>query len=138
MCLGIEVLRHDREAVFLVEDELGDVEELVSHLALAHRLAQHLELGVVRIELAGNGEAGRFRSLLAATAFLVSSIAPWSTRAVATWSTRSIATWATWAVATRAAITIIACATSAAAATAAGAHRLGGSGRPGWPESKGR
>ena len=47
---GVERAHHDREAVFLVEDQLGHVEERVGHGAALHRAAQELEFLVVREE----------------------------------------------------------------------------------------
>ena len=46
----VERAHDDREAVLLVEDQLGHVEERVSHRALLHRAAQEFEFLVVREE----------------------------------------------------------------------------------------
>jgi hypothetical protein len=44
----IEMAYHDGETIFFIEDETGDLEKFVGHLALLHRTAEQFEFGVVR------------------------------------------------------------------------------------------
>jgi hypothetical protein len=149
--LGFEVADDDRETVFLVEDQAGDLEELVGHLALLHRATEDLELRVIREEGAGDDrtehrsvfETGR-TAVIAATI-----IAARAARTIATGATgagaRAVTTRATALSAAGRATTISAGAVTetraiaiAAGAAVAGAHLLGGSADPGGPETKGR
>jgi hypothetical protein len=58
---GFEVADDDRETVLLVENQAGDLEELVGHFALLHRATENLELHVIGEEGAGDdGTEDRF------------------------------------------------------------------------------
>ena len=68
------------EAVFLIEDESGDLEEFVGHLALLHRAAEQFEFGVVRKECRGDGRTERRRFILPARGAAGISLAIIATR----------------------------------------------------------
>ena len=150
---GFEVADDDRETVFLVEDQAGDLEEFVGHLALLHRAAEQFELGVVGEESAGDdGTEGRGVIVTGRTTVVAAGatiIASGTTRTI---TTRSAGAGARAVAARAAALSVtgraaaitartvaetraIAIATRAAVA---GADLFGGSADPGGPETKGR
>jgi hypothetical protein len=149
---GFEVTDDDRETVFLIEDQAGDLEELVGHLALLHRAAEDLELRVVGEEGAGDHRTedrgvivtGRAAVVAAGATIIATGAARTITTRTAGAGARSITTRATaLSVAGRAAAIAagavaetrtIAIATRAAVA---GADLFGGSADPGGPETKG-
>ena len=141
---GFEVADDDGETVFLVEDQAGDFEELVGHLALLHGATEDFKLRVIREESASDdGTEDRCVFETGRTAVIATTIiATRSTWTITTGSARSGAR----AVTTRAAALSVAGRTItetraiaiAAGAAVAGAHLLGGSADPGGPETKGR
>jgi hypothetical protein len=148
---GFEVADDDRETVFLVEDQAGDLEELVGHLALLHRAAEDFELRVIREESAGDdGTEDRFvletrRAAVIATT-IIAARSTWAITTGATGSgTRAVTTRATALSAAGRATTVAARSVTetraiaiAAGAAVAGAYLLRGSTDPGGPETKGR
>jgi len=150
---GFEVADDDRETVFLVEDQAGDLEELVGHLALLHRAAEEFELGVVGEESAGDDRAeGRGvivtgRTTVVATgatvitarsaAIVAARAAGAGARAVTTRATALAVAGRAAAIAARTVAETRAVAIATRAAVA-GADLFGGSADPGGPETKGR